>query len=372
MQEKHVDTYREEAHELLSELESSLLELEGSPGDMELVGRIFRAMHTIKGSGAMFGFDEIAAFTHEVETVFDNVRHGTLQVTRDLIDLTLKARDCIRLMLDEPDKKSSEEMAAAILSSLRALASGGESPIRTFWGPPKRFAGRVARPQQPRKDRRHTESVLPRPAISFVRAPTPFLCSTSCAALGNAALRRTSARSLPWKRSTRIVLRQVGHHPHDLQRHERHQGRLHLRGERRRDKHRAHRREPIRRGRRKEARGDTHREGGRRQAGRGKSAQGRKPIGELLVNQGQQHPPRWCRRSANRSISVKCGKTKVEEAVSSIRVSAEKLDKLVDLVGELVTIQARLTEKAGNGRDRDCSLWPRRSRGSRTSCGTTR
>ncbi len=126
MQERHVDTYREEAHELLSELESSLLELEGSPGDMELVGRIFRAMHTIKGSGAMFGFDEIAAFTHEVETVFDNVRHGTLPVTRDLIDLTLKVRDCIRLMLDEPDNKASEEMAAAILSSLRALVSGAK------------------------------------------------------------------------------------------------------------------------------------------------------------------------------------------------------------------------------------------------------
>ena len=124
MQERHIDTYREEAHELLSELESSLLELESSPEDMELVGRIFRAMHTIKGSGAMFGFDEIAAFTHEVETVFDNVRHGTLEVTRGLIDLTLEARDCIRLMLDEPDNKESEETADAILASLRSLASG--------------------------------------------------------------------------------------------------------------------------------------------------------------------------------------------------------------------------------------------------------
>ena len=146
MQEKHVDTYREEAHELLSELETSLLELEGSPGDMELVGRIFRAMHTIKGSGAMFGFDEIAAFTHEVETVFDNVRHGTLQVTRDLIDLTLKARDCIRLMLDEPDNKSSEEMAAAILSSLRALVSGGDESDTHLLGTAEAIRGESCAP----------------------------------------------------------------------------------------------------------------------------------------------------------------------------------------------------------------------------------
>jgi len=52
-----------------------------SPEDPELVARAFRVMHTIKGSGAMFGFDEVAAFTHELETVFDRVRKGTLAVT---------------------------------------------------------------------------------------------------------------------------------------------------------------------------------------------------------------------------------------------------------------------------------------------------
>ena len=64
----HKQAFREEAQELLTELEHSLLEWEEQPDDMELVGRIFRAMHTIKGSGAMFGFDDIARFTHEVET----------------------------------------------------------------------------------------------------------------------------------------------------------------------------------------------------------------------------------------------------------------------------------------------------------------
>lgn len=92
--------YRDEANELLAELETSLLELEEAPEDAELVGKVFRAMHTIKGSGSMFGFDSIAAFTHGVETVFDLVRSGGIPVTRELIDLTLKARDCIRMMLD--------------------------------------------------------------------------------------------------------------------------------------------------------------------------------------------------------------------------------------------------------------------------------
>ncbi|MFP4388969.1 MAG: Hpt domain-containing protein, partial [Desulfococcaceae bacterium] len=71
--EDHRNVYREEAFELLAELEAALLELENTPEDAELVGQVFRSMHTIKGSGAMFGFDDIAAFTHEIETVFDLV-----------------------------------------------------------------------------------------------------------------------------------------------------------------------------------------------------------------------------------------------------------------------------------------------------------
>src|SRR5512145_2856505 len=126
MMEQAIATYREEALELLSELETSLLELEDTPDDSDLINRVFRAMHTIKGSGAMFGFDDIASFTHEVETVFDMVRRGELAVTGELIDLTLKARDRIKAMLDgEADSDSERENAAAIIASLRALVPGG-------------------------------------------------------------------------------------------------------------------------------------------------------------------------------------------------------------------------------------------------------
>ena len=65
------EAFREEANELLTELETALLELEENPEDPEIVAQVFRAMHTIKGSGAMFGFDDISSFTHEVETVYD-------------------------------------------------------------------------------------------------------------------------------------------------------------------------------------------------------------------------------------------------------------------------------------------------------------
>jgi len=121
--DKHKEAFREEAYELLTELERSLLELEESPDNMELIGTIFRALHTIKGSGSMFGFDRIAGFTHEVETAFDLVRNGELTVTNELIDLTLSSRDHIKKMLDLPEEH--DDLAGKeILSSLKRLLPG--------------------------------------------------------------------------------------------------------------------------------------------------------------------------------------------------------------------------------------------------------
>ena len=60
--EQFKQSFREEAREILTELESALLELNENPGDTELVSRIFRGLHTIKGSGAMFGFEKLASF----------------------------------------------------------------------------------------------------------------------------------------------------------------------------------------------------------------------------------------------------------------------------------------------------------------------
>jgi len=119
------ETYKEEANEQLLELETSLLELEETPEDAELIGKAFRAMHTIKGSGAMFGFDDIAGFTHEIETVYDKVREGIIPVTKDLIDLTLMAKDHIKSMLDEtpPDEARIGLTSSEIVTAFKKLAS---------------------------------------------------------------------------------------------------------------------------------------------------------------------------------------------------------------------------------------------------------
>jgi two-component system chemotaxis sensor kinase CheA len=128
----HRTAYLEEAKELLVDLEASLLELERTPDDSDLLHKIFRAMHTIKGSGAMFGFDDIAAFTHDVESVYDRIRNGLLSVNRQILDLSLRACDHIRVLL-EPDGQDATRVAEGqtILDGFRAY--GGEAkPVESL------------------------------------------------------------------------------------------------------------------------------------------------------------------------------------------------------------------------------------------------
>ena len=123
--EQFKQSFREEAREILVELEGALLELHASPGDMELVGRIFRGLHTIKGSGAMFGFEQLAAFTHNLETAFDQVRSGRLGPNSELIDLTLSALDQIKAMLEEgaaEAENADPTRCKEILTRVRQLA----------------------------------------------------------------------------------------------------------------------------------------------------------------------------------------------------------------------------------------------------------
>lgn len=118
-------SFREEAGEILVDLESALLSLNENPSDSGLVGRVFRSLHTLKGSGAMFGFEDLASFTHSLETAFDAVRNGRLAITPALVDLTLSALDQIGSMLEPAsgDRCSDASTCAGILAGVQRLTS---------------------------------------------------------------------------------------------------------------------------------------------------------------------------------------------------------------------------------------------------------
>jgi two-component system chemotaxis sensor kinase CheA len=119
------DTFRQEARELLEQLEQSLLDLEQNPADIDLVNSVFRALHTIKGSGAMFGFSDVAAFVHEFETAFDRVRKGLSPVTPELVAIALDAKDHVHALIEDAD--SAVELGEPILAALRTLVDPGHA-----------------------------------------------------------------------------------------------------------------------------------------------------------------------------------------------------------------------------------------------------
>lgn len=118
----------EEAGELIDKLEVSLLELEKNPEDASLIQQVFRIMHTLKGNSAMFGFDLIDSFTHNLETIYDQVRNGQLQISPEILNVTLASVDHLKLMLDEqnyndPDFKT---VYNGLLSKINAIINPSE------------------------------------------------------------------------------------------------------------------------------------------------------------------------------------------------------------------------------------------------------
>ncbi|CRM84468.1 Chemotaxis protein CheA [Pseudomonas sp. 24 E 13] len=125
-------TFIVEARELLQAMEQSLLQLESEPGDQDAIGAIFRAAHTIKGSAGLFGLASIVGFTHIVEDVLDRLREGKVAVDAALIALLLKCGDHM-LELVEVVANRGEAPTPAALERGEALreALSAYQPMRT-------------------------------------------------------------------------------------------------------------------------------------------------------------------------------------------------------------------------------------------------
>src|SRR5688572_8573352 len=93
----------EDALDLLNELDEGLLQLEANPQATAPLEQVFRTMHTIKGGANMFGFENIGELAHHLETLYDLVREGKIQVSDGLISITLHAFDKVRDLLKEKD-----------------------------------------------------------------------------------------------------------------------------------------------------------------------------------------------------------------------------------------------------------------------------
>ena len=353
--------YREEAFELLSDLEDALIELEQQPGDLDTVNRIFRAMHTIKGSGAMFGFDEIATFTHTIETVYDLIREGKLSVDEDLISLTLRSCDQIKAMLSasEGEVQADDAMTLEISSAFKRLipaepddaaqnarcgiSEGGEEDIdekaeatfRIRFRPHRELFQNGTNPVPLLNELRslgHARIICHLKDIPDLHEIDPEACYTSWDII------LTTDKDDNVIRDVFIFVEHVS----DIE--------ITLID----DSNGIEEEEYKKIGEILFDRGDISLSDLENILGR------QKKIGEMLVESGK------ARRSEVQSALVeqehvrelrkKRVAASVGEGASSIRVASHKLDSLVNLVGELVTVQARLSQLSAQKDDTDLTL----------------
>lgn len=111
-----------ESTELLHDMEMALLGLEDNTGDQALINQIFRAAHTVKGSAGLFGYAQIIAFTHQLETLLDEIRKGLITIDEELISLLMQAKDHLQSLLEEQEGKATADLQLGEQIKLQLMA----------------------------------------------------------------------------------------------------------------------------------------------------------------------------------------------------------------------------------------------------------
>ncbi|MGM0424844.1 MAG: chemotaxis protein CheW [Thermodesulfobacteriota bacterium] len=338
--------FLEEAGDLLPELESALLELDENPGDSDQINRIFRALHTVKGSGAMFGFEEVSGFTHELESAFDLVRNGELTVCKELLDLTFQAKDAIQAWLFEQDEQQREILQNIVQELHRLLPAEQGEVLKqpTIRGQPQQREKRVYRIR-----------FRPDPDI-FATGTDPLLLLDELRDLGECHVIAHS-EDIPELQNLDperchvwwdiILSTEAGKEAiRDVFIFVEEESELHL--------------ELIDEASQEEGGYSGYKRLGEILSERGDVDQkelqavldSQKRLGEILVESGLVSTSQVQSALAEQQAVRQARESRSQEtAMSSVRVPASKLDELVDLVGELVIAQAKLSQTVEDSYD---------------------
>jgi two-component system, chemotaxis family, sensor kinase CheA len=141
-----IQAFFEEAAELLADFESGLLALETTPDDAELLNRVFRSAHTLKGNSAMLGFDAVARFTHVLEDLLDQLRKGRRRLTPRVVSTLLAGADASRALVTEARDggAGADQVATRVLGDLHALLENDTEPAADLTAAPKPIGARTA------------------------------------------------------------------------------------------------------------------------------------------------------------------------------------------------------------------------------------
>lgn len=148
--EQFLQIFFEESYEGLDIMESGLLNIDFGALDSESINAIFRAAHSIKGGAGTFGLMEVADFTHLMETLLDQLRSGQRQISQDDVDVLLESVDCLRSMLDECKEKAphDQERIAGLKARFNVLLDGESSQEGAPQSESQNAGGEASTPNQ--------------------------------------------------------------------------------------------------------------------------------------------------------------------------------------------------------------------------------
>ncbi|HEY8537248.1 MAG TPA: chemotaxis protein CheA, partial [Steroidobacteraceae bacterium] len=188
------EAFFDESFEALDTMEAALLKLDVGSPEPELINTIFRVAHSIKGGSATFGFEEVASFTHTCETLLDELRSNRMQVTRPITDLLLKSVDVMREMLRAVQHKEpidAQRVADLQFDMELAIAQKNSAPAPA--AEPAPAAPAAAKP--PAAAHRWRISFRPYPQL-FAHGNDPLRMMRELAELGDLTV-KTDASALP-------------------------------------------------------------------------------------------------------------------------------------------------------------------------------
>ncbi|MBE6100601.1 MAG: chemotaxis protein CheA [Selenomonas ruminantium] len=148
---QYMDMFLDESHEHLQSLNDGLLVLEENSEDISVVNEIFRNAHTLKGMSATMGFNKIAELTHEMEDVLDLIRKEQIKLTEDIVDTLFKCLDSLEQMVDNVGNGDPEDLidVSDLVSKLSSISKGDAAPPPAAEAPAAAAPAPAAAPAAP-------------------------------------------------------------------------------------------------------------------------------------------------------------------------------------------------------------------------------
>ncbi len=183
-------TYLQESADHVSSMEADLLALRGAPTDTELLNSIFRSAHSIKGGAGSFGMTSLVRFTHSLENVLDRLRSLEMQATDSLIDVLLRSVDVLSYMLSADDETDMPEEALEIMAHIQTLMATEPDTANETPPAPEKIA------DETRPVHLYRVDFAPAPDL-FASGTNPIVLLRNLAALGTVSCCHLHSDKLP-------------------------------------------------------------------------------------------------------------------------------------------------------------------------------